>query len=526
MKGIRIHLLAQDPLIVTDGSSEGISHACLSYIPGSMLLGALATRWRLTHPDLDPDETDEFTDIFINGAVSFGHAYPTVLGRPCVPTPISFFYSKSKGQLPTFDTNDEEKEPHVYNKLFQQTVDDKTKRLTVPFLDAISKHTPSLSFQQTTHVAINAKNRKAADSRLFSYEAMAPGSRFCSTLLCDDTYVQTVEDILRMDPIIHVGHAKSAGYGTVVITDIERVEGPTATQLTPGDHVLFLESAFFPEKSWESPRDGLRSLFSETTMISFADKLFCKTIRLEGFNNFWYLPRPTRIGFAQGSVIPIQVHQAVTLPPLLGGWTNEGYGRYAIDPELLAKPTITPERITLPTQDTTHPANASPHTTLLSIWRRRSVTRIAHEQALDCVWNSSVFTEFFEDMKKTPTSSQRGNIRNMILRVDKKDWIGSFDEMLLKIPGRQWKRAITRDLFSEHMATLDTIMRNLLDCDRTTHVIEQRDDRWTLPTVAGGPLQNEEKELFRSERHTWLLLELFRRWEREERQGKEKEGEN
>lgn len=72
MKTIKLHLKAEEPLVITDGSSEGMSHETLNYIPGSMLLGAFASIWVKNNANINPDESSEFNDLFLNGKVKWG----------------------------------------------------------------------------------------------------------------------------------------------------------------------------------------------------------------------------------------------------------------------------------------------------------------------------------------------------------------------------------------------------------------------------------------------------------------------
>ena len=46
MKVIKLKLEALQPLVITDGTTEGQTHRTLEYIPGNMLLGALAGAWK------------------------------------------------------------------------------------------------------------------------------------------------------------------------------------------------------------------------------------------------------------------------------------------------------------------------------------------------------------------------------------------------------------------------------------------------------------------------------------------------
>lgn len=100
MKIIELELQAREPLVITDGSAEGMAHSCLDYIPGSQLLGAFASLWIRAHRGLVPDDSPEFQKLFLDGSVSWGCAYPLCSGKKCVPVPNSFRREKNMAGLP------------------------------------------------------------------------------------------------------------------------------------------------------------------------------------------------------------------------------------------------------------------------------------------------------------------------------------------------------------------------------------------------------------------------------------------
>ncbi len=90
MKQYELNLEALDQLVLTDGSSEGMSHQTLDYIPGNMLLGAFVNLWKQLHKGEQTDGNPVFEDLFLNGTVKWGNACPMVGERSSVPLPVSF----------------------------------------------------------------------------------------------------------------------------------------------------------------------------------------------------------------------------------------------------------------------------------------------------------------------------------------------------------------------------------------------------------------------------------------------------
>ncbi|MBQ7607140.1 MAG: hypothetical protein IJU76_04135 [Desulfovibrionaceae bacterium] len=515
MKAIRVFFRALEPLILSNGTTEGMAHKCLDHIPGNMLLGACAERWKQINPGIYPDDNPEFRAIFLEGGVLFGHALPDCGGHPACPTPLCLIYVKQEGKLPTLES-DVVKHPQVFNTLIpreEKKDQKKTKRLSQPFLDPISCHVPDIPHIHAMHVAIDREKRQAKDRMLFGYEAVSAGASFCTTIVFHDPLEATVHALFDPAQPIRIGHSRSAGYGTAEITSVQEATIAPSIPVTPGTHCLFFESAFFPEHSWESPRDGLLAILRRHLGNVLLDqkRVSSKSIRMEGFNSIWRLPRQTRFGFAEGSVFVFTAEEGGSLPPVLGKWQNEGYGRIVLDMPLLQKATITPEQKGCRrTQDKT--GADVPQSQMLSVWRSRAATRKAKEEALALVWQAPLFDGFIESVKteNRPSLNQRGNLRNLVTNKPAKEWIRHFSDTLDKQPGRQWKTVRAKDPFTGQRGNLDDIMLKLLTPEEIPHLIQTN----TLPLLPGGPLTGKEKDQFLAELHRRLLLELLRRWEK------------
>ena len=92
MKVYKIYVKALEPLVITDGTSEGMSHCSLNYIPGNKILGAMVEEWK-KHSNLKkgvlPDDIPEFNELFLSKEVVWGHAFPLIKEKRAVPIPLS-----------------------------------------------------------------------------------------------------------------------------------------------------------------------------------------------------------------------------------------------------------------------------------------------------------------------------------------------------------------------------------------------------------------------------------------------------
>lgn len=543
MKQIKAQFIAAEALIITDGSSEGMVHKCLGYVPGNMLLGAMAARWLATHPQ-GADTTPEFADLFLNGTVCWGHATPACDGRPCLPVPPCLIHAKEYGGLPLYGSDSSEREPMVFNSLREPPQDAvprnedeekwkhvrekhlKCKRLTAEFLDAQSCNVPSLQRQFAMHVSLDPAARRAAEHLLFGYEALMQGTRLCATITCPEALADKVVALLQ-GGTLHVGHARSAGYGALrLLGKPEILAGNKDIRVAAGEHVLYLESSYFPAQSWLAPLQGLQAELTAALGPVTIDPrgIYARTRRLESFHGLWRLPRGTRTGFAGGSVLRFACEKSGTLPPALGGWQQEGYGRVRIDPDFLQPLRIKPQN-TFRDEAAKAPAPTATASPLLRIWRQRSLTRLAQEQGTDAVWTGNIWDGFFQDVSRAsrPSQSQRGNIRQMLTSVLPGKWAGDFEEMLEKQPGRQWKNTAARDPFKPRQRSyLSDIMLALFDQREVDEQLQKvLPAVWKQPELPGGALTEEEEQNFRALRHQRLLLEILRRWEKQVRAKKE-----
>ena len=90
MSILKIKIKALEPLVITDGSAESMAHSTLEYIPGNKLLGAMAFKWVSENKNERADDNPEFVNMFLNGAVEWGHAYPLAMGEETIPVPLSY----------------------------------------------------------------------------------------------------------------------------------------------------------------------------------------------------------------------------------------------------------------------------------------------------------------------------------------------------------------------------------------------------------------------------------------------------
>lgn len=528
MKILDLTLTAKEPLVITSGSAESMAHDCLQYIPGSMLLGAFATAWLRGHPDVKPDQSAEFQRLFLNGDVSWGCAFPLCGQASSVPVPLCYRREKSMGGLPVYgqpfmpdrfavfnplplmEDEDDDRLAHYWNSRYgaggQQA---KFKKPAALFMDPERLCQPDLHKVWNIRVALG-QQRSALESQLFGFSALAPGTRFRSSIQCRtaDAAASLASLCAGLDSI-RVGHARSAGYGLAAI-QMSWQEQAAPANLEGTGFDIYLLSHYLPDPPWQQPLENLRAAMAELAgQWPKLAKTFLAYNQIEGFNSHWKRPRDSRLSLAQGSVLRLRFPTAVTLPRqlTLGADQLEGYGRIMVNPGFLSQvlPPIAPCEPAASTPSFV--PSAALEAPFWHILRARGIERAARKQAL--LWLENIkWQDFLKDAEQLehPTASQRANLMLMTP--------ADFEAMLGKTPGRQWQAAVTSDPFGQAGAEhLDVIVRKLLQLETFLDSFPCE----PMLVLPGGEPTDRERCLHASKSYAIFKRELVRAWSKNAR---------
>jgi hypothetical protein len=519
-----------------------MGHQSLQYIPGNMLLGAFASVWLARNkpacrPADDntfrPDDDDTFRRLFLSGDVEWGHAYPSLGGRACVPVPRSYFRLKAKppatdGEgkkaLPVINMLREElsERSTFYTVLGIKDAHPKLKKLHIPFMDRETLHIPDLRVEWNMHAAISEERRAAAQSQLFGYQAIAAQREFISQIHCSSEQAwETVRELIEEAEHIRVGHSRSAGYGRVTVESIdtppESSDSSGASYESDDCCTLFLLSDYLAAHPWKTPLQGildeLGGCFEELSEESIVTP-YCEYSEIAGFHNLWRLPRTTCPALAKGSVLVIKAKRKrdVPLPATIGSRRTEGYGRLLWNPPFL-------QQATCIMQSDTPPAGQSQSETLAydaipKVLRSRALERQAVERALEAV-NDEKWKKFIKTAAKSGLSrNQRGNIRGMVTLNEQASWAEGFKN-LGATAKKRWDEVDAYSPFKGYNDHLHPIMEELLRNNFPQNkTVSQYVDALLLPGNA--PSEHERSE-FAKKFHREFLLALLQAWEKEER---------
>ncbi|MDE5832488.1 MAG: hypothetical protein K2H64_05820 [Desulfovibrio sp.] len=501
---IDITLTAREPLVITDGSAESMANATLPYIPGNMLLGALASRWASLNKGLDPDGTPEFQDLFLKDEVWYGCAWPLCGEAAATPIPTSYLHRKNCPDLPaaSADEDDGKKEYYVRNSLIRKDDDKpedggskpKLKRVRAGFMHPEELWKPAERQTWNIHVALG-RERSHREGLLFGFSALAAGSRFRSRVICASGELANIlHTLLAKTERFNVGHSRSAGYGLV------RVEASAPAAVTTAKKkakifTVYLRSPYIPAPSWENPIECLaRELGGRLSspLASFRE--------IQGYNSFWKKPRTSRTAINMGGVFRLDFDEERELetPLYLGGDRDEGYGVIELDPPFLreAEPTIK-----IPDRPAAKPRKNLPPYPLLNLLRERAMEREARNLTEQWLreWRGFIDGD-------GPSASQRSRLRTMDA--------DEFEELLTKSQGAQWSRSVAPSPFKEKAARdfVENIVRDLLNREKflKTHEIK-------APELPGGPASDKELEKLAAKAHKLFVSRLAAAWSKAER---------
>lgn len=470
MKEIIFTLVAEEPLVITSGSAESMAHESLAYIPGNMILGALATVWKMENPGLIPDRSPEFQNLFLREKVFFGHAYPLCGQDATIPLPRCLIRIKGEPDLPAIDDDNItgavhnllhfEGEESFEEKLAERNHDKKknvkSQKLESGFISRQSFRRPRHRRLNNIHVALG-EQRSALPSQLFAYNAIAPGERLRSSILAENDMVNALERVLSRAKNLRVGHSRSAGYG-LVSAAFELADYPEPALLEHNKFTLFLVSQYIPSPSWEFPLQNLlKKIEKECGAKPDEEKVFADYCEIHGFNGLWRKSRDSRSALNMGSVIRLSFPQKVKLPGSLrlGGDTREGYGRIICNPDFLQKDIIRPSDPNYKNSRTCEPLDSAAMP-IVKLLRQRALDRLAVEQAANWI-NLGPWKDFLAHIGTSPrpTPSQRARLLSIT--------VAQFEELLEKSQGGQWKETICKSPFSHQKEYLDKTIRQLLD---------------------------------------------------------------
>jgi CRISPR-associated protein Csx10 len=225
---IYYQLTTIDPVIVSQTTASTNNHECLDYIPGSAILGALASEHYASLSDKQSWNT------FHSGEVKFGHCYPLVDNQIALPTPACWYFEKDSQAV----VENKYKNGCIINQAaanFKREDSKQYKQCRGGYLNNQGE-IANINKSNTTKTALDSKTGSAKESQLFSYSYLQTKQKFVGWLDCEN------EEILKklkstFNKVIRIGRSRNNEFGRAAL-EIINVSTPEITN-QPNELVIW-----------------------------------------------------------------------------------------------------------------------------------------------------------------------------------------------------------------------------------------------------------------------------------------------
>lgn len=212
MKSFALAIRLIDDVLLARSSQTTGSRETLDHIPGSALLGVVASR---LYSGLEPH--DAWT-IFHSGAVRFGLGAPALVqdGRATlsVPAPLSLHYVKARGSKAA----EQDGFGALENRIHPREVDGQLEQLRNVWLTNDGRWIRPRK-REASRTAIAPDTGVAAEGQLFAYEALAAGQTFVASVEFDASVADSLVDkvVAALSGRVRLGRSRAAEYGRAQI---------------------------------------------------------------------------------------------------------------------------------------------------------------------------------------------------------------------------------------------------------------------------------------------------------------------
>jgi len=324
--------LLSDVVISSVTATEGFNPS-LDYIPGAKFLGIVASK-------LYDEQSTTTLDLFHNGKVRFGDAYPQIAGKTGFPVPFSWFYEKGRSIT--------EPPVYLYHQLhasdFQQLTE-AGKQLKQARKGYFSLDDQYLAIEQGFAIrsAYNREELRAKDGQMFGYFSLPKGTAWTFTVE-DDTGQYADEIKAALIGKKRIGRSRSAEYGLVEI-NFNKVL-PIETEVIPPSKLTLIYAlsnlCFYDQY-------GRPTLTPTPEQLGVPEgKIIWKKSQIRSrLYQTWNRHRHNRDGdrmiIEKGSVIAILPDQPLDTGIFVGGIGShkaEGFGQVLVNPDFLLSPNL------------------------------------------------------------------------------------------------------------------------------------------------------------------------------------------
>ncbi|MCP2727176.1 CRISPR-associated protein Csx10 [Limnofasciculus baicalensis] len=349
MKAITLTLETQQPILATSFQGDPNSDVSYSYIPGSMIRGAIIGRYMRQHHFSELDLTNYKVKRLFFDAKSPRYLNAYLLShekKRTLPLPLSWFKDKDEELKEnssitvydfSIDRGDEPETPKSVGEYFW------TKKGGVVNLYKDKRRINIHNFR-------DRQKGRSTDNQgeLFRYDALDAGQTFQSVILCEDGDAIAIQMLLVTEPNLWLGGSQSAGYGHTKIIDLKIINdwdeiGDPAENRENDENlsITLLSDTLLRNECGQPVADPMliKQAVEEVLNISLPEtsNIFAGSTLIGGFNRKWGLPLPQVPALAAGTTlvfegIEINESQIKQLEAYgIGERREDGFGRVAVN---------------------------------------------------------------------------------------------------------------------------------------------------------------------------------------------------
>ena len=314
--------LLSDVIISSVTATEGFQES-LDYIPGTKFLGIVAA----LHYKESKEET---LDLFHNGKVRFGDAYPCFSAQePGIPVPYSWYYEKGKKLY---------NNPSIYIHHYLNH-DDRVQRVQArQGYFTTSGQYLTIEQEFTIRSKYNREELRAADGMMFGYFSLPEGSIW-SFIVEDDTetYGELIQNALVGKK--RVGRSRSAEFGLVEISCLGEL--PSVEYEIPASEltlVYALSNLCFYDAYGKPTLTPTASQLGISDGEIIWDKSQVRSRLYQTWNRKRHNRDADRMIITKGSVFAIRHEkplQSTVFAAGIGSHRSEGFGKVLVNPPFL-----------------------------------------------------------------------------------------------------------------------------------------------------------------------------------------------
>ncbi len=319
--------LESDLIISSKAATEGQSQS-LDFIPGSKILGIVAKELYNQHA----------TDLFHNGKVIFGNAYPRIKGGSMIPVPAAFYFPKGKSL-------GEEILLPMNLKLNAKYVDKDGKEIQPKqarggYFNWSEKtlFKPEQNFKLKS--AFDSAKRKSADGQMFGYFSLPKGLSLYFTIHdSTDQYAEIIRE--KLEGLKQIGRSKSAEYGLVNIKFEKEISELPVYRQEPGKELViyaFSDLCFVDQFGLFTAIPTSKDLTGSEKNEIIWGKSQVRSRKYPVWNGKRQSKDSDRIIIEKGSVLVVKINEAVPenfFSMGIGVLKSEGYGQVLVNPQFL-----------------------------------------------------------------------------------------------------------------------------------------------------------------------------------------------